>query len=239
MPAPRGRDPRARGRAVQRQLHPAAPAHPLRPARPRSRSRRRRPVRRPTPTRCRSSPQEHPIVETLLRYREVEKLRGTYADALPPLVHADGRIHATFNQIAHDHRAHLERGAEPAERARAHVVGPRAAQGVHRRRGLRSAHRRLLADRAPGARAPRRGPGPDRGVRTRRRHPHDHRGQGVRRRRGEGRRLPAPLRQGRQLRPRVRHGGVRARHSASTSRPTRPARSSTRTSPRSRTSPRT
>ncbi|HEX5615430.1 MAG TPA: DNA polymerase I, partial [Acidimicrobiia bacterium] len=42
----------------------------------------------------------HPIVEDLLRYREVEKLRSTYADALPPLVHADGRIHATFNQIA-------------------------------------------------------------------------------------------------------------------------------------------
>ncbi|MFM7224866.1 MAG: DNA polymerase I [Actinomycetota bacterium] len=42
----------------------------------------------------------HPIVETLLRYREVEKLRSTYADALPPLVGADGRIHATFNQLA-------------------------------------------------------------------------------------------------------------------------------------------
>src|SRR4029077_19900541 len=43
---------------------------------------------------------DHPIVETLLRYREVEKLRGTYAGAPPPLVAADGRIHATFNQIA-------------------------------------------------------------------------------------------------------------------------------------------
>jgi DNA polymerase-1 len=43
--------------------------------------------------------EEHPIVESLLRYREVEKLRGTYADALPPLVRDDGRIHATFNQI--------------------------------------------------------------------------------------------------------------------------------------------
>jgi DNA polymerase-1 len=42
----------------------------------------------------------HPIVEALLRYREVEKLRSTYADALPPLVGPDGRIHATFNQLA-------------------------------------------------------------------------------------------------------------------------------------------
>ena len=43
---------------------------------------------------------EHPILADLLKYREVEKLRSTYADALPPLIRADGRIHATFNQIA-------------------------------------------------------------------------------------------------------------------------------------------
>jgi DNA polymerase I len=41
---------------------------------------------------------EHPIVEELLQYREVEKLRSTYADALPPLVAGDGRVHATFKQ---------------------------------------------------------------------------------------------------------------------------------------------
>src|SRR4029079_18861132 len=44
--------------------------------------------------------EEHPVVESLLRYREVETLRSTYADALPPLVGPDGRIHATFNQLA-------------------------------------------------------------------------------------------------------------------------------------------
>ncbi|HTD49605.1 MAG TPA: DNA polymerase I [Acidimicrobiia bacterium] len=44
--------------------------------------------------------EEHPIVEALLRYREVEKLRSTYADALPPLVGPDGRIHATFDQLS-------------------------------------------------------------------------------------------------------------------------------------------
>src|SRR6266700_960914 len=41
---------------------------------------------------------DHPIVEELLRYREVEKLRNTYADALPPLVGPDGRIHSVLNQ---------------------------------------------------------------------------------------------------------------------------------------------
>ncbi len=41
---------------------------------------------------------EHPIVDAILRYREVEKLRSTYIDALGPLIGSDGRIHATFNQ---------------------------------------------------------------------------------------------------------------------------------------------
>jgi DNA polymerase I len=41
----------------------------------------------------------HPIIEPLLEYREVSKLKGTYVDALPPLVHpVTGRIHAEFNQ---------------------------------------------------------------------------------------------------------------------------------------------
>jgi DNA polymerase-1 len=41
---------------------------------------------------------QHPIVDHLLRYREVEKLRSTYGDGLLVEVAADGRIHATFNQ---------------------------------------------------------------------------------------------------------------------------------------------
>lgn len=41
---------------------------------------------------------EHPIVESLLRYREVEKLRSTYGESLLAEVAPDGRIHATFNQ---------------------------------------------------------------------------------------------------------------------------------------------
>jgi DNA polymerase I len=41
---------------------------------------------------------EHPIVEALIRYREVEKLRSTYGESLLAEVGPDGRIHATFNQ---------------------------------------------------------------------------------------------------------------------------------------------
>jgi DNA polymerase-1 len=41
---------------------------------------------------------EHPIIDHILAYREVEKLRSTYGVSLLADVRADGRIHATFNQ---------------------------------------------------------------------------------------------------------------------------------------------
>ncbi|MDZ7673585.1 MAG: DNA polymerase I [Acidimicrobiales bacterium] len=41
---------------------------------------------------------EHPIIEHILTYREVEKLRSTYGESLLHDVGDDGRIHATFNQ---------------------------------------------------------------------------------------------------------------------------------------------
>jgi DNA polymerase I len=41
---------------------------------------------------------QHPIIEKLLRYREVEKLRSTYGEGLLEHIADDGRIHATFNQ---------------------------------------------------------------------------------------------------------------------------------------------
>ena len=43
--------------------------------------------------------EEHPIIDTILRYRERSKLKSTYLDALPPLVDArTGRLHCRFNQ---------------------------------------------------------------------------------------------------------------------------------------------
>ncbi len=42
---------------------------------------------------------EHEIVADLLTYRELEKLRGTYVDALLRLVSDDGRIRGRFNQM--------------------------------------------------------------------------------------------------------------------------------------------
>ncbi|MCO4749406.1 MAG: DNA polymerase I [Schleiferiaceae bacterium] len=41
----------------------------------------------------------HPIIKDILEWRQVGKLRSTYVDALPQLVHpGTGRIHSTFNQ---------------------------------------------------------------------------------------------------------------------------------------------
>ncbi len=43
--------------------------------------------------------QEHPIVEKLLEFRQLGKLKSTYVDALPDLIHPDtGRVHTSFNQ---------------------------------------------------------------------------------------------------------------------------------------------
>lgn len=41
---------------------------------------------------------EHPVVEELLTYRTVSKLKSTYCDGLQKQVEADGRIHTSFNQ---------------------------------------------------------------------------------------------------------------------------------------------
>lgn len=41
---------------------------------------------------------DEPILKTLLEYRGVEKLIGTYIDKMPNLVEADGKIHGGFNQ---------------------------------------------------------------------------------------------------------------------------------------------
>ena len=41
---------------------------------------------------------EHPIVADILEYRQLAKLKSTYADGLIPFIAADGRIHSSFNQ---------------------------------------------------------------------------------------------------------------------------------------------
>jgi DNA polymerase I len=44
--------------------------------------------------------ESHPIIAPILDHRELSKLKGTYLDALPPLVNPrTGRVHTSFNQV--------------------------------------------------------------------------------------------------------------------------------------------
>lgn len=43
--------------------------------------------------------ENHPIVSSILEYRQFQKLKGTYLDTLPLLADSNGRIHTTFNQV--------------------------------------------------------------------------------------------------------------------------------------------
>ena len=40
----------------------------------------------------------HPVIDLIIKYRELAKLKTGYADALPKLIAPDGRIHTTFSQ---------------------------------------------------------------------------------------------------------------------------------------------
>lgn len=41
---------------------------------------------------------DHPVIRDILEYRQLSKLKSTYADGLAGYIGADGRIHSTFNQ---------------------------------------------------------------------------------------------------------------------------------------------
>ncbi len=43
---------------------------------------------------------QHPVVDAVLAFRKLEKLRSTYLEPLPKLTDAQGRIHSQFNQWA-------------------------------------------------------------------------------------------------------------------------------------------
>jgi DNA polymerase-1 len=42
--------------------------------------------------------EEHPVVDLVLEWRQLTKLKSTYVDALPLLCDEDGRVHTSFNQ---------------------------------------------------------------------------------------------------------------------------------------------
>jgi DNA polymerase-1 len=82
---------------------------------------------------------QHPIVEILLHYREIEKLRSTYGESLIAEVAEDGRIHATFRQTV------ARTGRLSSDRPNLHNIPVRTDQGRRFREAfVPSPGRRLL-----------------------------------------------------------------------------------------------
>ena len=85
---------------------------------------------------------EHPIVDRLLAFREVEKLRSTYGVSLLECVGTDNRIHATFNQTV------ARTGRLSSEEPNLHNIPVRTEQGRLFRRAFvpASGFELLIAD---------------------------------------------------------------------------------------------
>jgi len=82
---------------------------------------------------------QHPIIEALLRYREVEKLRSTYGESLAAEIAEDGRIHATFRQTV------ARTGRLSSDRPNLHNIPVRTEEGRRFRQAfVPSEGRRLL-----------------------------------------------------------------------------------------------
>ena len=127
----RGADPRARRRAVQRQLddRSCAPCSTSKLGlKPQRRTKTGYSTDAATLEKLRD---EHPIVEALLRYREVEKLRSTYGEGLLAEVAPDGRIHASFNQTV------ARTGRLSSDRPNLHNIPVRTDERPALPRGLR------------------------------------------------------------------------------------------------------
>ncbi|MBU1227493.1 MAG: DNA polymerase I, partial [Actinobacteria bacterium] len=85
---------------------------------------------------------EHPVVDHLLEYRALEKLRSTYVDGLIPLIGRDGRIHCVFNQTG------AATGRLSSERPNMQNIPIRTEEGRTIRRAFVAdeGHRFLVAD---------------------------------------------------------------------------------------------
>ena len=84
----------------------------------------------------------HPIIDTILRYREVEKLRSTYGESLLSEVGEDGRIHASFNQTV------ARTGRLSSDHPNLHNIPVRTEEGRRLRRAFvpSPGHLLLVAD---------------------------------------------------------------------------------------------
>ena len=120
-------------------------------------------IRRTTKTKAQSTAFEvleelaltHELPRLVLEWRGLQKLKGTYIDALPQLVQSRDRPRAHLLQPGgrRDRTAEQQR-SQPAEHPDPHRDRPRDPPRVRRRAGPRADLGRLLADRAARAGAP-------------------------------------------------------------------------------------
>ncbi len=82
---------------------------------------------------------DHPIIKPILEHREISKLKGTYLDALPPLVSPKtGRVHTTFNQVV------AETGRISSQDPNLQNIPIRSELGMKIRRGFCAAPGKVL-----------------------------------------------------------------------------------------------
>ena len=78
----------------------------------------------------------HDLPRLILDWRSLSKLKGTYIDALPALVHpGTGRVHTVFNQAVAATGPPEQQRSEPAEHPDPHRARPRDSPRVRRRAG--------------------------------------------------------------------------------------------------------
>lgn len=81
----------------------------------------------------------HPVIAPILEHRELTKLKGTYLDALPPLVSPrTGRVHTTFNQVV------AETGRISSQDPNLQNIPIRSELGARIRRGFVAAPGKVL-----------------------------------------------------------------------------------------------
>ncbi len=152
----------------------------------------------------------HDLPARVLDWRQLAKLKSTYADALIEEINPrTGRVHTCFSLAGADHRPALLDRAQPAEHPDPHRGGPQDPPRLRRRAGPCAALRRLQPDRAAPGRAHGRCRAAEGGVPRRRRHPCADRQRGVRRADGRDDGRDPPPRQGDQFRHPLRHERLR------------------------------
>ena len=109
-----------------------------------------------------ADPRSLQVLDGILEYRELSKLKSTYVDSLPLLVNPQtGRVHTSYNQAGSATGRMSSNDPNLQNIPGPHGAGQAGAKGIcgPGRAGVDAPGRRLLPDRASGAGAPLQGPG--------------------------------------------------------------------------------